>query len=117
MTNTDALLSYTALDGSPARGVVWSPGPLRHTVWVLAESGSAEARVVRVPVKAGETYREVGWDFDAFVTSRHGSYALNPMYRPACVQTARVVMSHAPQLPPKLWRAALDAGEQLALVA
>jgi hypothetical protein len=43
-------MNYTDTAGNPATGVVWSPGPLPGTVWVLPHSGASasEARVVHV---------------------------------------------------------------------
>lgn len=43
-------MNYTDTAGNPATGVVWSPGPLPGTVWVLPYSGASasEARVVHV---------------------------------------------------------------------
>jgi hypothetical protein len=43
-------MKYTATDGVLEYGVVWSPGPLAGTVWVLPYSGAPQrtARVVHV---------------------------------------------------------------------
>lgn len=121
MTNTEysePTFRYTTLDGMTAYGVVWSPGPLRNTVWVLAESGASTAVVVRVPVKPGETYRQIEWDLNEYVTKRHGSYATcTPALAAMSLQLTRIYMAGAPKMAPKTWRAALAHAEQLELIA
>lgn len=119
MTNTDAVLRYTDLDGSAAYGVVWSPGPLPNTIWVLDEPGSSRAVPVRVPVKPGEVYRRVEWDLQEFVLKRHGQWLVrsSPEVWEGYLQVTRVSLAHAPKLPAKLWHAALASSEQLELVA
>lgn len=113
-------LEYNALDGSAARGVVWSPGPLPQTFWVLPESGASSAVVVRAPARPGKPYCEVAWDFYEHVVDRHGSavkqrgqvvkspglLATDPSYRESCVQATRLAMAHAPRMSAKLWKAA-----------
>lgn len=47
-------MDYTTHAGQPTTGVVWSPGPMPGTVWVLPRTGatSAEAVVVHVAKRA-----------------------------------------------------------------
>lgn len=44
-------MNYTDTDGNPATGIVWSPGPLPGTVWVLPEAGASSSRAVVVHVR------------------------------------------------------------------
>jgi hypothetical protein len=103
-----SLLSYTALDGSAAQGVVWSPGPLPKTVWVLPESGSPASDAVVVRLDGGPVglHKQVTWDFQKEVLRRHGSIANNPSYHEITRQTTLIALSNAPALPTKLWKAA-----------
>jgi hypothetical protein len=54
-------MDYTDTAGNPATGVVWSPGPLPGTVWVLPESGASTAVVVHVRTRKATTR---GWGYD-----------------------------------------------------
>lgn len=85
-------MNYTDTAGNPATGVVWSPGPLPGTVWVLPRSGASasEARVVSVRKGSeinAETVarRRAVWNFD------HSAHESDSERR----------------LPPKDWHAAL----------
>lgn len=107
-------LSYVDLDGNEAEGVVWSPGPLRHTLWVQLAAGGAEAVVVRVPVKPDEVYRQVEWSLDEYVQKRQGSW-LKPEHAAweRALQLTRLDLARAPQLPRKHWRAAVPSLDSL----
>jgi len=53
-------MNYTDARGNLATGVVWSPGPLPGTVWVLPEAGASAdmARVVKLDRKS-KTWEEL----------------------------------------------------------
>ena len=66
-------MDYTDTDGNPATGVVWSPGPLPGTVWVLSHSGASasEACCVDISKRTQVTDEDVArrrghWNFDHY---------------------------------------------------
>jgi hypothetical protein len=46
-------MEYVDEHGQPAYGVVWSPGPMPGTVWVLPESGASKSSALVVKVASG----------------------------------------------------------------
>ena len=66
-------MDYIDTDGNPATGVVWSPGPIPGTVWVLADTSHTVGHLGAVPVDIA-TRRELSdeswrkrrdrWNFD-----------------------------------------------------
>jgi hypothetical protein len=96
-------MDYTDTAGNAATGVVWSPGPLPGTVWVLPYSGAPQrtARVVSVQWR-----RQV----DPDKLNRHMStYEDNAnRYGRDERQGAWLDMfRNAPRMAPKLWHSAL----------
>lgn len=78
-------MNYTDSNGNPATGVVWSPGPLPGTVWVLPEPGASSDRavVVRVAKRQEVTADKVTairarWDFDLYATEADVAKRLAP---------------------------------------
>jgi hypothetical protein len=97
----------------PATGVVWSPGPLPGSLWVLPRSGAPSSEAVIVKYDADEDrWFRAGFDLEKFVIDRHGSW-LKPDNSawPGYEQMARHALRNAPELPSKLWRKALAGGE------
>lgn len=97
-------MNYTDTDGNPASGVVWSPGPVAGSVWVLPYSGAptTEARVVSVWWKRElpnehVSARRMAWNFDDRAresdTSKrlapkdwHAALGFNPAERVQCFE-------------------------------
>lgn len=121
----DPTITYVDHDGNEQTGVVWSPGPVASSLWVLPYSGAAssEAIVVKLPTGARPHNHAVAWSLDSEIERRHGAYyARNYLSRdPAALADALLSvysdMSHAPELAPKHWRAATAGAQQLALVS
>lgn len=122
-----ATIEYRTNDGDVATGVVWSPGPLPGSLWMLPRSGasSAEAFVVKVPRKDGEEYAVVAYDFESYREQRHGRVTYGTTLWLRQCQATQIAMSCAPRLNVKAWRAATSGAyqpvavdaSQLALVA
>jgi hypothetical protein len=93
-----------------ATGIVWSPGPLPQTVWVLPHAGASGdlAVVVHAPTSTRPDWHRVEyapptftapWRMrDAETEARWCAEREAEHYRAA---------HHAPPLPPKVWRMAL----------
>jgi hypothetical protein len=113
-------IKYWGLDHELAAGVVWAPGPLPSTVWVLPESGarSIDAVVVHLPKDPAQFKRPVparelglyevpyvastpvGWQQ---VTQARWQYTEVPGQ--SLAQIDRMIAQHAPELPGPAWRA------------
>lgn len=115
-----ASVRYLDTAGDVREGVVWSPGPLLASLWVLPRSGapSSEAVVVRVPRKPGEDYREEAWDFEAHVVAKRGvktwyggEKVLPGINYERAIRAEMAEMSRAPRMSPKWWRAATEPTE------
>lgn len=114
---------YLDLDGQPATGVVWAPGPGSRTLWVIPYAGAraADAVVVKLAKRLkggvfdGEHRQVNGWERPP---SANGCPAHSRLDSPAQFgwdQLLRLDHHFAPKLPEADWRAAVDAAEQLAL--
>jgi hypothetical protein len=104
-------MDYTAADGTPARGEVWSPGPLPGTVWVLPYSGASASEAVVVHVRKRSEVDDVERAKQrAMSTMRHGlGYAINvnPTRELEVRAAHRQAFNDGRGLPAKDWREAL----------
>lgn len=121
-------IEYWGLNHELTKGVVWAPGPLPSTVWVLPESGarSADAIVVHLPRDQAKNKRPiperelepyevpyvaatpVGW---TQVPTGH-RWTYQHVISQHLAQLDRIEAQHAQQLPAKDWRAlTLDTQE------
>lgn len=78
-------MHYTDTNGNPATGVVWSPGPVAGSVWILPHSGASAdaARVVSVWWKRElptehVSARRAAWNFDDSARETDAGKRLSP---------------------------------------
>lgn len=91
-------MDYTTHAGQPTTGVVWSPGPMPGTVWVLPHTGasSTEAVVVHVAKRAQVAPSKVASVTETgYVDQEHRRADYRSRFK------------HAPRLTAKAWREAL----------
>lgn len=117
-----APFQYRDLDGEPAEGVVWCPGPAAASVWVLPEAGAraADAVVVKLAKRRkgggfdGEHRQVRNW---ARPPSANGC---DELFRPEPYEAhydyiTRLDHRYAPALSEAYWRDVVGPVEQLAL--
>jgi hypothetical protein len=100
-------MKYTATDGVLDYGIVWSPGPLAGTVWVLPYSGAPQrtARVVHVERREQVPGHELNRAMERVERATDDLGRARPEYRRAAYLK---IFSHSARMSKRIWQDALD---------
>jgi hypothetical protein len=99
-------MKYIATDGTVDHGVVWSPGPIQGTVWVLPYSGAPQrtARVVRVVTREQVSGRELNREMERVELIKDDLGRFRPEYRRGAYLK---IFSRSARMSNKIWQDAL----------